>query len=660
MPSYADILQWADLYPAGNIALRMLDTTIGIDIDGYNDKTGAQTIADAEGRWGPLPAAPTSTSRDDGVSGIRFYRVPAGRRFVESLGPGVEIIQHTHRYAVVAPSIHPEGRRYRWLDGGPRGPERESAPSVHHLPELPPEWVDGLTDQTPAARAGVDEVQGDNLVRQALTSGIPSGRVATAAARAVDDLASGRVKREHGSRFDYTRDTIAKLMRYGHQGDPGVRAALDELRRTYVTAVGDARTADAARDEYDRAVTSMGPLLAVPDTHPTGAAANEELLAMLPEHRRDDERRRIEALREQALAKMTPIRPDVPPPPPDDDEHQGDNDGEDEPRRPQFLDGGSFIFDQPEGIPGVWGEGNRVLWAEGESLMIAAPMGLGKTTLAGQIIRARLGLGTGNVLGLPVVDTGGVVLYLAMDRPRQIARSLGRQFDAGDRAVVSERLRVWPGPPAVDLARNTDELAAMAAAARADTVVMDSVKDAAVGLKEDEIGALYNRARQKLIAAGVQLLELHHTTKRNAQGGSPDSAADVFGSAWIVNGTGSIIMLSGDPGDPVVGFQHIRQPAEEVGPWQLLHDQAAGKITIHHETDPVAMAIASGEKGITADDLVDAWNPDKKLSGRARLAAREKARRALNKLVDQKKLTRLDGDVGGGAMRRTTSWFPAI
>ena len=194
----------------------------------------------------------------------------------------------------------------------------------------------------------------------------------------------------------------------------------------------------------------------------------------------------------------------------------------------------------------------------------------------------------------------------------------------------------------------------------ADTVVLDSVKDGAVGLKEDEVGAGYNRARQKLIAAGVEVLQLHHTTKRNAQGGAPDSVADIFGSAWITAGTGSIILLSGDPGDPVVGFQHIRQPAEEVGPWQLLHDQTSGKITIHHETDPVAMALASGEKGVTADDLVDSWDPDKKLSGRSRLAAREKARRVLNKLVDQKKLTRVDGTVGGGAMRRTTSWFPAI
>lgn len=630
-PSYADMMQWAELYPDGNIALRLPDGVIGIDIDHYGDKTGGDTIAEHKNRWGPLPAAPRTTSRTDGISGIRLYRVPPGTRLVGEL-PDVEIIQPHHRYAIVWPSIHPGGRAYRWLD---TGDNEIDPPRPDDLPNLPHAWVEGLTDHAPAERANITAAECDSVVRSAHTQGNPSRRVADRVQRALGELQA------KGSRHAHTRDNVLALLRMGKQNEAGVAAALADLGRAYIAAVADRATPGEAADEFRRMIARAGALLATADTYSRDTF--ESFIEMVPEHRRQHEREKHEA----RLAAVVPIRPEI----------VVERQDHDEPQPPRFLDGGTFIFDQPDTIPAVWGEGRRVAWAEGESLMIAGPMGLGKTSLAGLLVRARLGLGSNKVLGLPVTDTGGIVLYLAMDRPPQIARALARQFDADDRDTVAERLKVWPGPPAVDLARYPDELVGMAAAAGADTVVLDSVKDAAIGLKEDEVGAGYNRARQKLIAAGVQLLELHHTVKRNAQGGAPDSAADVYGSTWLTNGTGSIILLSGDPGDPIVGFRHVRQPAEEVGPWQLLHDQNAGTLVIHHETDPVAMAIAAGADGITADDLVAAQNPDKNLTGRARTAAREKARRALDKLAEAGKLTRVECAKGGGSERTPTTWY---
>ncbi len=132
VPSGADVAEWsANGHGGGNVALRMPETVIGIDVDSYGGKPGAETLAEAEARLGPLPPTPVSTSRDDGVSGIRFYSVPAGRCWADVLGPGVEIIHHGHRYAVVAPSIHPEGRPYGWWDDGQQvtGPPSPSWPS---------------------------------------------------------------------------------------------------------------------------------------------------------------------------------------------------------------------------------------------------------------------------------------------------------------------------------------------------------------------------------------------------------------------------------------------------------------------------------------------------------------------------------------------------
>lgn len=319
----------------------------------------------------------------------------------------------------------------------------------------------------------------------------------------------------------------------------------------------------------------------------------------------------------------------------------------------KFVDGATFILTIPDTIPALWGTGQDVLWAEGESLMIAGPMGLGKTTLAGLLIRAQLGIGD-EVLGLPVAPREGRILYLAMDRPAQIARAFARQFDDTHHDALAAKLIIWQGPPPADVAKNPTILTYLAQQADATTIYVDSLKDAALGLSDDIVGAGYNRARQHVLANGVQLAELHHTIKRNATGGAPNHVADVYGSAWLTNGTGSIVMLAGEPGDPIVGFKHPRQPANEVGPFQLLHDQAAGTIVIHHTTDLLELAAHCGAEGLTAKTAAAALNDtDRPTDGQI-----EKARRKLNRLTELGKLVCVEGLKGyrGGA---PSAWFAA-
>lgn len=112
--------EWQVMYPYdANLCLRLPECVIGIDVDHYDSKSGGQTLVEAEKRWGALPDAPMSTSRDDGVSGIRLYRVPAGTvlrdeiTFAEMDLAHIDIIQHHHRYSVAWPSVHPTtGQRY--------------------------------------------------------------------------------------------------------------------------------------------------------------------------------------------------------------------------------------------------------------------------------------------------------------------------------------------------------------------------------------------------------------------------------------------------------------------------------------------------------------------------------------------------------------------
>lgn len=303
-----------------------------------------------------------------------------------------------------------------------------------------------------------------------------------------------------------------------------------------------------------------------------------------------------------------------------------------------LVPGGTFVLDVPETPPAVWGRDGDVLWAEGEALMIAGPQGAGKTTLAFQVIRARLGL-QGEVLGLPVVPGGGRVLYLAMDRPAQAQRAAARLFAKDDRAILDQRLIVWKGPPPMDFAKNSDVLTTMCREAGADTVVLDSLKDAAVGLSDDLVGASYNRARQVAIASGVQVLELHHPRKAGANGGEPTTIADIYGSTWLTSGCGSVISLYGAAGDPIVSFRHLKQPMNEVGPFKVAHDHAAGISAVMHGVDLLELVRISGAEGLIARAAAVALFETVKPTD----AQVEKARRRMEKLRADGILYRLDG-----------------
>lgn len=241
---------------------------------------------------------------------------------------------------------------------------------------------------------------------------------------------------------------------------------------------------------------------------------------------------------------------------------------EDEPPKPEtepdyrFTPGGSFILDTDREPKALWGEGDQVLWADGEALIIAGAQGLGKTTLAQQVALGWCGFDRyTELLGFPI-EQGTRVLYLAMDRPRQAARSFRRMVSEDQRDKLDERLAVWQGPPPGDLAKYPQLLLRLCDKAYADVVIVDSLKDAAIGLSEDDVGAGYNRARQIALTAGAQVVEQHHIRKaQNSRKADADIGIDdLYGSTWITSGAGSVILLTGKPGDPIVRFQHVKQP----------------------------------------------------------------------------------------------------
>lgn len=319
-----------------------------------------------------------------------------------------------------------------------------------------------------------------------------------------------------------------------------------------------------------------------------------------------------------------------------------------------LVEGGGFVLDVPSTPPAVWGDGESVGWAEGESMMIVGPPGVGKTTLVVQLVAGRLGIGK-DVLGLPVRPGARRVLYLAMDRPPQIARAMGRLFGEEHRELLAERLAVWKGPPPADFARNTELLAEMCRQADADTVVVDSLKDGVLKCSDDEAGSGYNRARQRTLVDGVQVVELHHQRKANGDNKKPSKLDDVYGSVWLTAGAGSVVVLWGQAGDPVVELTHLKQPMEPLGPWQIRHDHDAGTSTIYHQADLLQVTLLQGSAGLTPQVAARAlFSTDKPTPSEV-----EKARRRLDRYVSDGLLVRRAGQRGGGTARASAAYFLA-
>lgn len=247
-PSYADCLAWAEVFPNGNLCLRLPDGIIGIDVDEYGAKRGAAAFAEAGRRWGGLPPACRSTSRDNNpISGIRLFRVPQGTQLETTitfpdLGLGdIEIIQHHHRYVVSWPSIHPEGRPYRWRTDDD---QFCSIPNVDQLPWLPQSWIDGLK-VTP--RAPFDETALRYDVQLALTPGEMSIKVNDRVVQALREM-----NLPGTSRHDTCCRHVMALARLGKQGESGVHQALKMLCEMLVNLrrVDGSDTPEGTRNEF--------------------------------------------------------------------------------------------------------------------------------------------------------------------------------------------------------------------------------------------------------------------------------------------------------------------------------------------------------------------------------------------------------------------------
>ncbi len=262
-PSGADLQAWIEgPEGAGNIALRLPMGVYGLDVDAWGQKTGAQALRKLEERVGePLPPTWIVTSRTDGVSGIRLYRaeLPAGHHWRDEPAGharGIEALHFGHRYAVVWPSIHPEGLKYVWWRPDPLVGAALAGdgvvPRVDELPWLPLAWVEALSEPGEARL-------GESATHAATLAAVHAWRdgdewceiVREAHATGMQEL---QLARDGAALHPAARARVWELVSLGHEGHVGARRALAEHYGEFVgvrSSLAGGRGGDRAKAEAE-------------------------------------------------------------------------------------------------------------------------------------------------------------------------------------------------------------------------------------------------------------------------------------------------------------------------------------------------------------------------------------------------------------------------
>jgi len=217
---------------------------IGIDVDDYNDKPGADTMTATTQIHGYLPRTWISTSRT-GTSGIRWFTLDHPQTLPGKLVhpdnndmSGVEIIQHTHRYAIVPPSTHPEGGHYQWVTPDGQIVEDNTLPTPDTFPAIPQPWVDHILQDCSCWAPYNWDRHTPNI----------NDPVKTAY-----DKWAAKMTASYG-RHDAALGGVMALVAFKERGWPGADHHLEQLKNDFHTALDDTRTPPTAEAEWERMV----------------------------------------------------------------------------------------------------------------------------------------------------------------------------------------------------------------------------------------------------------------------------------------------------------------------------------------------------------------------------------------------------------------------
>lgn len=251
-PTTDQIEEWRDGEPK-NICVRLAGVDadheiVGIDVDHYakgnRQKNGFDQLQKLEDRLGPLPDTWTATARTDGKSGIRFFRVPRNLRFRGQAAQDIEVIRKGHRYAVVWPSVHPEGGTYWWFAPGVE-PATENKlawdrqiPDARELPLLPDSWIDFLTSRIIANDELIEDESRVDEIYDWATETFHGDDDTEPCAHMRQKLNLAITKVQNSSTFhDFIIDAHWNLLNLAFEGHHGWNVAINEYEQVWADEV---------------------------------------------------------------------------------------------------------------------------------------------------------------------------------------------------------------------------------------------------------------------------------------------------------------------------------------------------------------------------------------------------------------------------------------
>lgn len=265
-PTDRDVKQWVgeDIgFGLGqNIALRMNSDpkgwdVVALDVDAY--KGGHETMLTLIEKLGPLPLTYSSSARfdTDPHGGHYFFRTLHVVSYLGEAGPGVDILNHHHRYAMVWPSTNPDYNNavYRWRDPIGQVMPEGHVPDVHDLAELPDPWRAHLTSKRERViAASLTLAETDRWLGSCRTptNDYPvCGVMRRGLDKAVRDLGDPKASR-HAVARDWTRALIG----FGGEGHVGAAEVIEDLRAAFIRTLstpGKGRVVDPgdAKAEFD-------------------------------------------------------------------------------------------------------------------------------------------------------------------------------------------------------------------------------------------------------------------------------------------------------------------------------------------------------------------------------------------------------------------------